>query len=927
MDLSSKDLVNSLLKAGIEVKNHMSTMEEAQVSLVRSRFKNGKLDLTTPKPEKKPAALQHGSQPSAPKEAAPVHRPPVPAPAPKPAGGPTRPDALPLGQVNARVNRASAQPPAGSRPAQSPRPEGENHAPRTERAATERPPQVPRPAGGTDNNYSNAPRPGNNQRPPGGGQYPPQNGPRPVHSEQRPSGSNQPRPAAGGTASPGGARPQNSGGRPAGNGQQRPSQNGQRPPQNSQQRPPQNGQRPPQNSQRPPQNGPRPPFGGSQPRPSGGGQRPGGNNQAPGGARPAAPGRPAGENRNFGPNAPAGGKPFNSKNKPNNQAPQQKRDYSRPSQRSKPKKKDKESIKLPDKITLTDSLQVREFAEMLYKPSAEIIKKLMELGSMVTMNQAIDYDTMEILAGLYGVEVEHAISREERILEQIVDPEGTLVKRPPIVTVMGHVDHGKTSLLDWVRRSNVVSGEAGGITQHIGAYQVKVNDELITFIDTPGHEAFTAMRARGANLTDIVVLVVAADDGVMPQTIEAINHIRAANVPFLVALNKIDKPDVNPDKIKQQLTEYGIVSEEWGGDTIFVAVSAKAGTNMEHLLEMILLLAEVHDLRANPNRYAEGVVIEGRLDKGRGAIATILVQKGSLHVGDFIISGENWCKIRTMIDDKGRRVDLALPSTPVEITGWSDVPEAGEKVQAVDEKVAKEVSALRITERKMEEQKKSSRVTLENFLKMKESGTKELNLIIKGDVQGSIEALSQSLIKLSQEEVKVSVIHMAVGAIKEADVMLATASNAIIIGFNVRPDLNARQFAEKEDIDIRLYRIIYEAIEDVKKAMVGLLDPEYREKYLGRAEVRQVIKVPNIGSIAGSYVIEGKISRGARVRILREGVIIHEGSLNSLRRFKDDVKDVMESFECGIGIKDFTDIKEGDIIEAYVMEEIPRTLN
>jgi translation initiation factor IF-2 len=802
MDLSSKDLVNSLQQAGIDVKNHMSTMEESQVGWVRRHFKDGVLDLQVQpqaEPDKDKRSLPGRSGMSSRQQPQPSQRQPQPGQR-QPQPGQRQPQPgqrQPQPGLSADRNRTQSQP----------RPNGERSV-RTDRPSGSRPPAA-----------------------------------------------NYPRSA--------------SGAQPAGNA--------------------------------------RPAYG----------QRPAGTNS-----------RPPGDQRGFGQNAPAN-RPFN-KNKnsygSNSQA-LPKKDYSRPGKKVKQKKRKEEIVKLPDNITLTDSMQVREFADMLNKPSAEIVKKLMELGIMATINQVIDYDTMEILANLYGVETEREISREEQILAQIVDAEHSLIKRPPIVTVMGHVDHGKTSLLDWIRRSNVVSGEAGGITQHIGAYQVKVNDELITFIDTPGHEAFTAMRARGANLTDIVILVVAADDGVMPQTIEAINHIRAARVPFLVALNKIDKPDVNPDKVKQQLTEYGIVSEEWGGDTIFIPVSAKTGQGMEHLLEMILLVAEMHDLRANPDRNAEGVVIEGRLDKGLGAIATILVQKGTVHVGDYIISGVNWCKIRSMVDDKGRRADIALPSTPVEITGWSDVPEAGEKVQVVDEKVAKEVSALRITEKRIEEQKKSSRVTLDDFFRqMQDTGTKELNLIIKGDVQGSIEALSQSLLKLSQDEVKVSVIHMAVGAIKEADVMLATASNAIIIGFNVRPDVNARQFAEKENIDIRLYRIIYEAIEDVKKAMVGLLDPEYREKYLGRAEIRQVIKVPNIGGIAGSYVIEGKMSRNARARILREGVVVHEGTLSSLRRFKDDVKDVMENFECGIGIKDFNDIKEGDIIEAYVMEEVPRTL-
>ncbi|HZK42786.1 MAG TPA: translation initiation factor IF-2 [Syntrophomonadaceae bacterium] len=605
-----------------------------------------------------------------------------------------------------------------------------------------------------------------------------------------------------------------------------------------------------------------------------------------------------------------------------------KKDYSRKTRKPKQRRKKEEVVeKTPDLIAIEDTITVRDFAEMINKNPVEIVKKLMDLGTLATVNQDIDYDTAEIIASLYEVKVEKAVSEEELILEEIIDEEKSMKIRAPIVTVMGHVDHGKTSLLDQVRAADVVSGEAGGITQHIGAYQVEVNGNKITFIDTPGHEAFTAMRARGANLTDIVILVIAADDGVMPQTIEAINHIKAAGVPFLVAVNKIDKPSANPDKVMQQLTEYNIVPEEWGGDTIFVPVSAKTGDNIDTMLEMILLLAEISDITANPDRFAEGVVIEGELDKGRGPVATVLVLKGTLKIGDFLICGNSLCKVRAMSDYRGRRVDEALPSMPVEIMGWSDVPEAGAKVQACDEKIAKEVLSLREGERKLEIQKRSSKVSLDEFFKqMQDSEIKELNLIIKGDVQGSVEALGQSLLRLSTDEVKVSVIHSAVGAVTETDVMLATASNAIIIGFNVRPDSNARKSAEQESIDVRLYRVIYEAIEDVKKAMTGLLDPEYKEKYIGRAEVKTTFKVPNMGTIAGSYVIDGKMQRNANIRVLRDGVITYEGTLSSLKRFKDDVREVSENYECGIGIKDFNDIKDGDVIEAFVMEEIPREL-
>jgi translation initiation factor IF-2 len=663
--------------------------------------------------------------------------------------------------------------------------------------------------------------------------------------------------------------------------------------------------------------------------------------------RPSAPGnkpRPAtpAPGRDAKPSAPA----FKKENKPVAQARdkhhqlddkstaggkknnQPRKDYSRQVRKTKHKKrKDEVNLKLPDFIMIEDSITVRDLAEKLNRSAAEIVKKLMEMGTMASINQVIDYDTAEILASLYEVRVEHIIPEEQKLLEEVVDDEDSLVWRPPIVTVMGHVDHGKTSLLDRIRKANVVSGEAGGITQHIGAYQAKINNNRITFIDTPGHEAFTAMRARGANLTDIVVLVVAADDGVMPQTVEAINHIKAAGVPFLVAINKIDKPGANPEKVMQQLTEYNIVSEDWGGDTIFVPVSAKTGEGIDLLLEMILLVAEMNEIKANPNRPAEGVVIEGQLDKGRGAVATVLVQKGTLNIGDCLVCGVSWCKVRAMVDYRGNRVDKALPAMPVEIMGWSDVPEAGSRVVACDEKVAKEIISLRLNEKKIEDQKKSSRVSLDEFFKqMQDSEVKELNLIIKGDVQGSVEAMAQSLLKLSTDEVKVNVIHSGVGAITESDVMLASASNAIIIGFNVRPDNKARKHAEDEDIDVRLYRVIYETIEDVKKAMGGLLEPEHRERFLGRAEVRATFKVPGIGTVGGCYVTEGKITRNSNVRVLRDGVIVYEGKLGSLKRFKDDAKEVTENYECGMSIEDFNDIKTNDIIEAYVIDEIPREI-
>lgn len=596
--------------------------------------------------------------------------------------------------------------------------------------------------------------------------------------------------------------------------------------------------------------------------------------------------------------------------------------------RPKSKKKNKQgdnTSNTPEVITILDKVSVRELAEQLNKSPAELVKRLFNLGIMVTVNQEIDFDVAEIVCSEYDVRVERGKSEEEQLIEEIIDPPEKLKPRPPVVTVMGHVDHGKTSLLDALRQTNVVANEAGGITQHIGAYQVMIGGNRITFIDTPGHEAFTAMRMRGAMATDIAVLVVAADDGVMPQTLEAISHARAADVPIIVAINKIDKENANPDRVKQQLAEQGLVPEEWGGDTICVPVSAKAKIGLDHLLEMILLVAEMREIAANPDRPAEGVVLEGQLDRGRGPVASVLVQKGTLRVGDTIICGNTWGKIRAMTDEKGQRVNEALPSTPVEVQGLNDVPMAGDTFRVVDEKIAKQIAEIRQAERKREEQAKTARVSLDDFFKQM-GDTKELNLIIKGDVQGSVEALAQSLERLSTDEVKVNVIHSGVGAINESDVMLASTSNGIIIGFNVRPDAKARKAAEEEHIDVRLYRVIYEALDDVKKAMSGLLEPEHREVFQGAAEVRAVFKVPKAGNVAGAYVTEGKITRQSNVRVLREGVIVYEGKLASLKRFKDDVREVVAGYECGIGIEDFNDIKEGDVIEAYIVEDVPREL-
>ena len=578
-------------------------------------------------------------------------------------------------------------------------------------------------------------------------------------------------------------------------------------------------------------------------------------------------------------------------------------------------------------VQLPTQMAVKEFAQLIEVSASDVIKKLMGLGMMATINQEIDIDTMTLIADEYGISATAARTEEEKLqVEEIEDDPASLIPRPPVVTIMGHVDHGKTSLLDAIRETNVTAQEAGGITQHIGAYQVELNDRKITFLDTPGHAAFTAMRARGAQVTDIAILVVAADDGVMPQTIEAINHAKDANVSIIVAINKIDKPGANPDRIKQDLTEYGLVAEEWGGDTIFVPVSAKQRIGIEQLLEMILLVADMKDYRANPIRPAKGTIVEAELDKGRGPVATVLVQTGTLQAGDSIIAGAAAGRVRVLNNDKGKRVKKAGPSTPVEVIGFTEVPEAGDILYVITEdRLARELADKRMQFKRESELKKNQKVTLDDlFSKIKEGEIKELKIIIKADVQGSVEATRQSLERLSNEEVRVKVIHGGVGAISEHDVMLASASNAIIIGFNVRPDPNAKRSAEKESVDIRLYRIIYNVIEDVQKALEGMLSPEYKEVVQGRAEVRAVYKVPKVGNIAGCYVLEGKISRNSDIRLIRDNIVIHEGKIDSLKRFKDDAKEVQEGYECGVGVERFNDIKEGDIVEAFAMEEIKR---
>lgn len=577
------------------------------------------------------------------------------------------------------------------------------------------------------------------------------------------------------------------------------------------------------------------------------------------------------------------------------------------------------------KVQIPEEITVGELATRLKVTASEVIKRLMMLGVMASISQVIDFDTASIVAEELGAKVEKevVVTIEERLFEEVEDTEENTEERPPVVVVMGHVDHGKTSLLDAIRKTNVTSGEAGGITQHIGAYQVVAGGKTLTFLDTPGHEAFTSMRQRGAMVTDIAILVVAADDGIMPQTIESINHAKAANIPIIVAINKIDKPTANPDKVKQELTEYGLVPEEWGGETICVPISAKMGTGLDDLLEMVNLTSEVNEFKANPNRRAKGAVIEARLDKGLGPVATILVQNGTLHKGDVLIAGTSVGRVRVMTNDKGERIETAGPSTPVEITGLTEVPSAGDLFDAVeDEKLARELAEKRTQAIKEERFNSYQKVTLDNlFSQIAQGEMKELPIIVKADVQGSAEAVKQSLEKLSNAEVRVKVIHAAVGAISKSDVMLASASNAIIIGFNVRPDPVAKQDAEHDQVEMRMYRVIYDALEDVKAAMKGMLAPKFREVELGFAEVRAVYKLSSAGTVAGCYVKEGKVARHAKIRVVRDGIVIAEDEILSLKRFKDDQREVMAGYECGIGLEKFNDIKEGDIFESFIMEE------
>ncbi|WP_342509545.1 translation initiation factor IF-2 [Sporosarcina sp. FSL K6-2383] len=732
---------------------------------------------------------------------------------------------------------------------------------------------------------------------------------------------------------------QQGGNRPAQGGQNRPAQGaqgGNRPTQGGQNRPAQGaqgGNRPAQGGQNRPaqgaQGGNRPAQGG-QNRPAQGAQ--GGNRPAQGGQNRPAQGataptnnRPAqgGQNRpagGGGPGRPGGGRGGRPPARGINQG----------RRRYRPAPQPKVELPLPEKITFYESLSVAELGQKLHREPSEIIKKLFMVGVMATINQELDKDAIELICADYEVEVEEEIRVDvtdlETYFEETEETVSNPIERPAVVTIMGHVDHGKTTLLDSIRNTKVTQGEAGGITQHIGAYQIQEKGKKITFLDTPGHAAFTTMRARGAKVTDLTILVVAADDGVMPQTIEAINHAKAAEVPIIVAVNKMDKPSANPDRVMQELTEHGLVAEAWGGDAIFVPISALNGDGIDQLLEMVLLVAEVGELKADPNIRARGTVIEAQLDRGRGSVATLLVQDGTLHVGDPIVVGNTFGRVRAMINDVGRRVKEAGPSTPVEITGLSDVPQAGDRfVVFEDEKTARQIGESRASEAQQEQRVEKTRITLDNlFDQMKQGEMKELNLIVKADVQGTVEAMAASLMKIEVEGVNVKIIHTGAGAINESDISLASASNAIVIGFNVRPDTNAKRAADEEGVDIRLHRVIYKVIEEIELAMKGMLDPEFEEKVIGQAEVRATIKVSKIGTIAGSYVTEGKITRDSSVRILRDNIVIFEGELDTLKRFKDDAKEVAKGYECGITIKKFDDIHEGDIIEAYIMEEIKR---
>ncbi|MFF2089054.1 translation initiation factor IF-2 [Paenibacillus sp. NPDC058174] len=900
LNMSSKEIITILKRLNLPVNNHMSVMENEMVQKVEGFFRDIKANAAAKRAQESSGATVSAATQTAGK------------PQSQPANKNISQDRQgPMNSIktNTQPNQtqATTTQPSQSQPSSAQQEQRPAQAQSQQGSTNNRPAQGGGNRQGSSNGYQ-----GN--RPSGQGQG------------NRPSGGYQGnRPAGGGQGGQGGNRPAGGGqggNRPAGSGQGG-------------------------------QGGNRPSGGYQGNRPAGGGQGGQGGNRPSGGqgggpsrsfdSRPAQPASRSGAgdaNRN-------NGKPGLNKSKsggPNSNNGQRRFDDGKPgggfrggnnrggkgrNQRNQPQQERREKIdNTPKKIIVRGTMTVGELAKLLHKDASEVIKKLIFLGVMATINQELEMDAILLLSSEYGVEVEVKIPVEEDSFETVEenDEDEDLVARPPVVTIMGHVDHGKTTLLDAIRQSNVTGGEAGGITQHIGAYQVEINHKKITFLDTPGHEAFTLMRARGAQVTDITIIVVAADDGVMPQTVEAVNHAKAAGVPIIVAVNKIDKPEADPDKIKQALTEYELVPEEWGGDTIFVNVSAKQRIGLEDLLEMILLVAEVNDYKANPDKRARGTVLEAELDKGKGPVARILVQHGTLKIGDAFVAGNCFGRVRAMVNDKGRRLKEVGPSTPVEITGLTEVPQAGDPFMVFeDERKARAISERRSIKQRQSELGANTRVTLDDLYKhIKEGEIKDLNVIIKSDVQGSSEALKGSLAKIDIEGVRVKIIHSGVGAINESDINLASASNAIVVGFNVRPEPQADLAAQQEKVDVRLHRVIYNVIEEIEQAMKGMLDPIFKEVVIGQAEVRNVFKVSKVGAIAGCMITSGKVTRSAEARVVREGIVIFEGKVDTLKRFKDDVKEVAQGYECGITLERFSDFKEGDIIEAFVMESVER---
>ncbi|NIK68873.1 MULTISPECIES: translation initiation factor IF-2 [unclassified Paenibacillus] len=906
LNMSSKEIITILKRLNLPVNNHMSVMENEMVQKVEGFFRDIKQNAAAKRAQESGSAtVSAAPQPQAQTASKPQPNQTVQKNLSQDRQGPMNSI-----KTTSETNQSQQE--------QRPQSQQEN----TSNTASS---QANPTAGGSSSSNNNRPQHSGNRQ----GSY---QGNRPQgqggQGGNRPQGGGYNRPQ--GQGGQGGNRPQGGGGynRPPGQG----GQGGNRP----------QGQ------------------GGGFNRPQGqggapGGNRPQGQGGAPGGNRP--PGQGGGQNRSFDAARPAptsrgtaAGETNNrkgnnavNKSRVNNSGSQKRFDDGKPNFRTNSNNRGKggrnnrnhsqqpprEKIdNTPKKIIVRGTMTVGDLAKLLHKDASEVIKKLISLGVMATINQELDMDTILLIAQEFGVEVEVKIPVEEDTFETVeeVDDEADLTTRPPVVTIMGHVDHGKTTLLDAIRHTNVTGGEAGGITQHIGAYQVEINHKKITFLDTPGHEAFTLMRARGAQVTDITIIVVAADDGVMPQTVEAVNHAKAAGVPIIVAVNKIDKPDADPDKIKQALTEYELVPEEWGGDTIFVNVSAKQRLGLEELLEMILLVAEVNDYKANADKRARGTVIEAELDKGKGPVARVLVQHGSLKIGDAFVAGNCFGRVRAMVNDKGRRIKEAGPSTPVEITGLTEVPLAGDPFMVFeDERKARAIADRRSIKQRQSELGANSRVTLDDLFKhIQEGEIKELNIIIKSDVQGSTEALKGSLAKIEIEGVRIKIIHSGVGAITESDINLAAASNAIVIGFNVRPEPQADLAAQQEKVDVRLHRVIYNVIEEIEQAMKGMLDPIFKEVVQGQAEVRNIFKLSKVGAIAGCMVISGKITRNSEVRVIRGGIVVFEGKLDTVKRFKDDVKEVAQGYECGITIERFSDFKEGDIIEAFVMESVER---